>query len=82
MTPAAIRKMTVRTGKAYRSNTCTRLCPKKATATCSTTMMTRQAAFGRCVSALRANAPLTLFTANQPTPAVTAFSPAGSTLPQ
>ena len=45
-------------------------------------MMTRQAAFGRCVSALRANAPLTLFTANQPTPAVTAFSPAGSTLPQ
>ncbi len=29
-----------------------------------------------------ANVPLTLFTANQPMPAVIEFSPAGSTLPQ
>ena len=44
--------------------------------------MSRQSTSGMWVSALRANVALTLFTANQPIPAVTAFSPAGSTLPQ
>jgi hypothetical protein len=34
------------------------------------------------VRTFSANAPLTLLTANQPMPAVTEFSPAGSALPQ
>ena len=45
-------------------------------------MISRQSGLGRCVSVFRANVPLTLFTANQPMPAVTAFSPAGNTFPQ
>ena len=45
-------------------------------------MISRQRGLGRCVSVFRANVPLTLFTANQPMPAVTAFSPAGNALPQ
>ena len=71
-----------RMGNAYRSNACTRLCPKNAITICATTMMTRQSGLGRWVSVFRANVPLTLFTANQPMPAVIAFSPAGSTFPQ
>ena len=78
----AITKITASTGKAYRSKTCTRLWPKKAIAIWSTTMMIRQRTLGQCSSVLRANVPLTLFTANQPMPAVMEFSPAGSTLPQ
>ena len=45
-------------------------------------MMTRHSGLGRWVSVFSANVPLTLFTANQPMPAVIEFSPAGSTLPQ
>ena len=45
-------------------------------------MISRQSTCGRWVSTFSASAPLTLFTANQPMPAVTEFSPAGSTLPQ
>jgi hypothetical protein len=45
-------------------------------------MINRQAGFGRWVRVFRANVPLTLLTANQPMPAVSAFSPAGSTFPQ
>jgi len=45
-------------------------------------MMTRQSTCGRWVSTFSASAPLTLLTANQPMPAVTAFSPAGKMLPQ
>ena len=78
----AITKMTASTGNAYRSNACTRLWPKKATAICSTTMITRHRGFGMWVSVFSANVPLTLFTANQPIPAVIEFSPAGSAFPQ
>ena len=56
--------------------------PEEGDATCTTTTMTRHSALGRWVRVFSANAPLTLFTANQPMPAVIAFSPAGSTLPQ
>ena len=35
-----------------------------------------------CVNVFRANAPLTLLTANQPMPAVTLFNPAGNQLPR
>ena len=45
-------------------------------------MMSRHSTLGRWVSTFSANAPLTLLTANQPMPAVTEFSPAGSALPQ
>ena len=45
-------------------------------------MISRQSTCGRWVSTFSAKAPLTLFTANQPIPAVTEFSPAGSALPQ
>ncbi len=49
----------------------------------ATTMITRHSHFGRPPTrALRASAPLMLFTANQPTPAMTAFNPAGRTLPR
>ena len=82
ITTVVIRKMTASTGNAYRSNTCTILWPKNAITTCASTMITRQAGFGRWVSVLSANVPLTLLTANQPMPAVSAFSPAGSTFPQ
>jgi hypothetical protein len=43
--------------------------------------MSRQTHDGSLVSELSASAPLTLLTANQPMPAMTAFSPAGSALP-
>ena len=78
----AITKITASTGKAYRSKICTRLWPKKAIEICSATMMIRQRILGQPSSVLRANVPLTLFTANQPMPAVTEFSPAGRMLPQ
>ena len=81
-TTDAIRKMIVSTGNAYRSKYCTRLWPKNATTTCTSTTMTRQAGLASPVSVLSANVALTLFTANQPIPAVIEFSPAGSTLPQ
>ena len=45
-------------------------------------MMSRHSTCGQWVSTFSAKAPLMLFTANQPIPAVTEFSPAGSTLPQ
>ena len=75
-------KMTASSGNAYRSNACTRLYPKKATTTCTRTMITRHSGLGRWVRVFSANVPLTLFTANQPMPAVIEFSPAGSTLPR
>src|SRR5919199_3473420 len=49
---------------------------------CAATTTTRQSHFGSDVSVLRASVPLMLFTANQPMPAVTALTPAGSTFPQ
>src|SRR6202000_1900355 len=81
-TTEAIRKMMVRIGNAYRSKYCTRLWPKNATTTCTSTTMTRQAGLARGVSVLSANVALTLFTANQPIPAGIALSPAGSPLAQ
>src|SRR6202000_729350 len=81
-TTEAIRKMMVRIGNAYRSKYCTRWWPKTATTTCTSTTMTRQAGLARWVSVLSANVALTLFTANQPIPAVIEFSPAGTTWPQ
>ena len=77
-----MRKITARIGKAYRSNACTRLCPKNAMAICTATMMIRQRTLGQPSSVFSANVPLTLFTANQPMPAVTEFSPAGRMFPQ
>ena len=74
--------MTTRTGKAYRSKTWIRLYPRKATASCATTTISRHSTSGRWVSALSASAPLTLFTANQPMPATRALIPAGMMLPQ
>ena len=82
MMTAATAKMTASTGKAYRSKAYTRLYPKNAIAICTATMMIRQRIFGRWVSVFSANVPPTLFTANQPIPAVIEFSPAGSTFPQ
>ena len=78
----AITKMTASTGKAYRSKACTRLWPKNAIAIWTATMITRQSGLGMWVSVFRAKVPLTLFTANQPMPAVIEFSPAGNALPQ
>ena len=80
MAPRA--KKTASTGKAYRSKTWTRLCPKKATPISSTTTISRVSLSDQPVRVARASAPLTLFTANQPMPAITAFRPAGSRLPR
>ncbi len=82
ITTEAIAKMTTSSGKATRSNACTRLCPKNATASWTITMITRQILEFQPSSALSANAPLTLLTANQPTPATSALMPAGRTLPR
>src|SRR5215471_21743437 len=81
MTTDAITKITTSTGNAHRSNACTRLCPKKATASCTRTMINRQSLVFQLSSAFSANAPLTLLTANQPTPATRELIPAGRMLP-
>ena len=82
ITTEAMRKTTTRNGNAQRSNMCTRLWPKNATAICSTTMMSRQSFEFQPSSAFSANAPLTLLTANQPMPATTELMPAGRMLPR
>ena len=82
ITTEAIAKTTTRNGNDQRSKTCTRLWPKNATAICSTTMISRHSALGQRSSALSANAPLTLLTANQPTPATSELTPAGKMLPR
>src|SRR6266567_2950910 len=82
MTTEAIRKTTTRNGNATRSNMCTRLCPKNATAICSTTIISRQILLFQPSSAFSANAPLTLLTANQPMPATIELIPAGRMLPR
>ena len=74
--------MITSTGKAYRSKTWIRLWPRNATASCTTTTISRQSTSGMWVSAFSASAPLTLFTANQPMPATTELIPAGRALPQ
>ena len=61
---------------------CTKLCPKNATAICATTMMSRQILVFQLSSAFSAKAPLTLLTANQPTPATSELMPAGRMLPR
>src|SRR5262249_9553772 len=78
----AITKTTTKNGNDQRSKMCTKLCPKNATAICNTTMIARHSALGQPSSALSANAPLTLLTANQPTPATSALTPAGKMLPR
>jgi hypothetical protein len=82
ITTDAIAKMTTRTGNAQRSNACTRLWPKNATASSTTTMITRQSFVFQWNSAFSAKAPLRLLTANQPTPATIALMPAGRMLPR
>ena len=82
VTIAAMAKTTTSSGNATRSNMCTRLWPKKATASCTTTMMTRQILEFQPSRAFSAKAPLTLLTANQPTPATRALRPAGRALPR
>ncbi len=82
-TTHAMTNTTVSTGNAYRSKACTRLWPKNAITICAMTTMTRHSAFGIPLnSALSANAPLTLFTANQPIPATSELMPAGRMLPR
>ena len=51
-------------------------------ASIAATTITRHRYLFRLVSAARASPPLTLFTANQPMPAVSEFSPAGRKLPR
>src|SRR5215469_7744690 len=82
ITTEAIAKTITKNGNDQRSKMCTKLWPKKATAICSTTMITRQSALLQPSSALSAKAPLTLFTANQPTPATSELIPAGRMLPR
>ena len=82
MITQAMAKITARTGKAYRSNAWTRLCPKNPSVIMASTTMTRHSGCGQPVRVFSASAPLTLLTANQPIPATTAFSPAGRTLPR
>ncbi len=81
MTTEVTRKTTASSGNSRRSKTCTRLWPKKATAICAATTRIRHSQSGSVVRVDRASAPLTLLTANQPTPATIALSPAGSALP-
>ena len=73
--------MTASTGNDHRSKACTRLCPKNANAVCISTMMTSASSGPMPNSVDSANAPLTLLVANQPTPAVTDISTAGTALP-
>ncbi len=54
----------------------------KATATCTITMISRLSQIGMLVRLLSANAPLTEFVANQPSPASTVFRAAGRMLPR
>lgn len=80
-TPAT-RKTTASTGNAYRSKVCTKLCPMKPMTISAATTTSSEGSGRRPVSVFRANAALTLFTANQPTPATSALTPAGSALPR
>ncbi len=59
-----------------------RLCPKKAITTCASTTAARQPTTGSPVSADSANDPLTLLTANHPTPAISDIRAAGRALPR
>ena len=79
---APMANTTASTGKASRSNACTRLCPKNATATCTTTTTTSHSTGDAPVSEASANEALTLFTANQPNPDVIVISAEGTTLPR
>ena len=72
-------------GRANRSKTWIRLCPRVAMITCTTTMTRKASQKGTLVDgnrACRANAPLTLLTMNQPKEAVTPFRAAGRMLPR
>ena len=81
-TTDAIAKITASTGKVHRSNACTRLCPKKASAGLQQHDDAPAPSSGAMPNSVAsANAPLTLLVANQPTPAVTDISTAGTALP-
>ena len=76
-----IAKITASTGNAHRSKACTRLCPKNASAVCTSTINNRASSGAMPNSVDNANAALMLLVANQPTPAVTDISVEGSALP-
>ena len=80
--PTPIANTTASTGKANRSNACTRLCPKKATTTCTSTTTTSHSTGEAPVSEASANEALTLLTANQPNPDVIVISADGRMLPR
>lgn len=80
-TPAS-RKTTASAGKAYFSKAWTKLWPMKPITISAATTSSREGRGRRPVSVLRAKAALTLLTANQPTPATSAFTPEGSRLPR
>ena len=67
---------------AYRSKSCTMSWPMKASATSSTTMISRLSQSGSPVRLVSAKAPLTELVANQPRPAITVFRAAGRMLPR
>ncbi len=79
-TPAS-RKTTASTGNAYFSKTCTKLWPMKPIRISAATTSSRDGRGRSPVSVFRAKAALRLLTANQPTPATSALTPDGSTLP-
>ena len=81
MATDAAMKMTASTGNEIRSKAWTRLCPKNASAVCANTMTISPTSGPKPNNVDNAKAPLTLFVANQPTPAVIDISTAGSALP-
>src|SRR6202011_1670691 len=82
MKSVAIAKKIASGMKAGRSNTCTRVCRQKATATSTRTITAGDSQDGTPSNADSAKAPLTLLTANHPTPAVMDIRPAGRMLPR
>ena len=59
-----------------------KLWPMKAAITCTKMMMVTEAATGKLVRVVNANAPEVVFTANQPIPATKVEVPAGKMLPR
>lgn len=79
-TPAS-RNTTASAGNAYFSKAWTKLWPMKPITISAATTSNREGSGRSPVSVLSAKAALTLLTANQPTPATSAFTPAGSRFP-
>lgn len=80
-TPAS-RKITARAGNAYLSKAWTKLWPMKPIRISAATTRSRDGSGRSPVRVLSAKAALTLFTANQPTPATRPLAAAGRMLPR